>query len=253
MRRSTILILVSLLLVSVVGYLLPEKDAGTTDRILMRNLGGRVVFDHKTHAESYGLQCITCHHDAAAHDKAGRNCRDCHGASMDAGFVRSHQTAFAGASECAACHHVAMEPKKGWHEFHAASVDPDCRKCHHEDRSIEPEPRRCADCHLSDKAQGPILALKDAAHARCSSCHESVFKDGEGRKYCTVCHERADSGRKALAGEGIGSALTKCSLCHEKEPKKLVRGSMEAFHGLCIGCHTKKGGPVDNCAQCHTK
>ena len=33
----------------------------------------------------------------------------------------------------------------------------------------------------------------------------------------------------------------------------LLTSSMAAYHGLCISCHEKQGGPVDNCAQCHTK
>jgi hypothetical protein len=56
-----------------------------------------------------------------------------------------------------------------------------------------------------------------------------------------------------MAGKNIDKAFVSCSTCHAQEPKKLIPGSMAAYHGQCIGCHKEKGGPTDACAQCHMK
>ena len=59
-----------LLALSVGGYLVPQEKEVLPGRVLMPNIGGRVVFDHKTHMEKYGLTCAQCHHEAFAPKEA---------------------------------------------------------------------------------------------------------------------------------------------------------------------------------------
>ena len=99
---------------------------------------------------------------------------------------------------------------------------------------------------------GPILSLKNAVHTRCASCHEDAFKKDD-MSSCATCHTATASRDLQMQGRLPKSALVPCSTCHETEPSRLVPGVMSAYHGLCISCHEKQGGPVDNCAQCHTK
>ena len=83
--------------------------------------------------------------------------------------------------------------------------------------------------------------LEQAAHKNTARrrMHGAVAK-GQGRK---GCHEGNQHGAvNKLGGTALG-----------KEAKKLIPGSMAAYHGQCIGCHKEKGGPVDACAQCHMK
>lgn len=71
-----------------------------------------VHFDHKTHAESFGLKCIECHHV--------EKCAHCHGNDTSLMMVE--------------------ESKIALHET--------CMGCH---RMIESGPRKCEDCHKPTK------------------------------------------------------------------------------------------------------
>jgi hypothetical protein len=70
--------------------------------------GTIVNFDHKTHAEGYGLECIACHHVEA--------CSDCHRKE-----IRDMQV---------------EEAKVALHK--------NCLGCH---REVESGPRKCDECH----------------------------------------------------------------------------------------------------------
>ena len=71
LKKSTYILLGSLMAVSLGGYLLTETPEPMPARILMQNAGGRVVFDHAGHIGKYDIACIDCHHDAASSEKAG--------------------------------------------------------------------------------------------------------------------------------------------------------------------------------------
>ena len=99
----------------VVGFVcysaLSQEPPEEPVRIMFKTTAGKVLFDHKTHAEDYGVACDDCHHeeqegtsscsgeychgpesDPTRADALHSNCKDCH---EDGG---------AGPVECAACH-----------------------------------------------------------------------------------------------------------------------------------------------------
>ena len=215
----------------------------------MKNTAGRVVFDHEAHAGGLDIECQVCHHDALKADQAGQPCKSCHGLEFDDSF-RNHPTSMDPAS-CATCHHMTMEPKRWGHSLHAVQFNLPCQVCHHGPQ-IEETPQNCANCHDRNTDMGPILSLKNAVHTRCASCHTKSFEPDD-MKSCARCHTLAASRNIQGQGKIPQSALVPCSSCHDAEPSRLVPSAMSAYHGLCIGCHEKQGGPVDNCAQCHTK
>lgn len=237
-----------LLILAVGGYLLPEKSDPLPNKILMNSAAGRVVFNHEAHAAREDANCIVCHHDAQKADQAGEPCKTCHGLEFDASF-RGHSYTM-DPSTCASCHHTTMSTKNWGHSLHSRQMNLECTSCHHGPQ-IETTPQNCAKCHDPKQDMGPILSLKNAVHTRCSSCHEEAL--GNDMSTCVLCHNLTPSRDQAKNGRLPADALVACSSCHDAEPSRLVPSSMSAYHGLCIGCHEKQGGPVDNCAQCHTK
>ena len=249
MRNVTYILTGALLILAVGGYLMPEKSDPLPNRILMDNSAGRVVFNHGAHAEKLGIDCLTCHHDAPTPEQAGVSCKSCHGLEFDASFKGHSYTM--DPSTCATCHHMTLSHKKWGHSRHTKEFKLECTSCHHGPQ-IEARPQNCANCHDRNTDMGPILSLKNAVHTRCASCHTKSFEPDD-MKSCARCHTLAAS--RDIQGQGKipQSALVPCSSCHDAEPSRLVPSAMSAYHGLCIGCHEKQGGPVDNCAQCHTK
>ena len=237
-----------LLALSVGGYLVPQEKEVLPGRVLMPNIGGRVVFDHKTHMEKYGLTCAQCHHEAFApkeadscatcHDRTmtsfKMSCKSCHGVDFGGDFKKAHVDMSNDPLVCATCHHVSAFPVKDWNrKAHANYVE----EGYFEDKAAE-----------AAKAQ---LSAKDAGHAQCVDCHSRQIK-GDA-KDCLVCHDTVNAREQFLAGKDIKAAFVSCATCHTQEAKKLIPNSMAAYHGQCIGCHKEKGGPVDACAQCHMK
>ena len=73
-----------------------------------------------------------------------------------------------------------------------------CGVCHHvfdEDKNVlvysEGEESYCSDCHM-EKAQGNILALREANHASCTVCHRKLKKTKKpaGPTTCGECHKK---------------------------------------------------------------
>lgn len=254
LRKIPSLIAGALLVLAVGGYLLPEAPEALPGRILMPNSGGRVLFDHEAHVGNYNIDCQTCHHDASKAGMDGEKCKTCHGLEFDAAF-KNHKRDMA-KETCAVCHHKTLEKRDWGHANHIAFALP-CTACHHPTQ-LEERPQNCANCHSHRETMGPILALKDAVHTRCASCHTKSFPDSsvemtlaESMKSCARCHSFAPS--RGEDGSTAQATLVPCASCHEEEPARLIPGSMAAYHELCLGCHKKQGGPVETCAQCHRK
>ncbi len=59
---------------------------------------------------------------------------------------------------------------------------------------------------------------------------------------CTVCHHHS------------GQETPRCGSCHGAggAGAKNIPGLKDAYHGRCVGCHEKMGGPA-TCAGCHKK
>ena len=47
---------------------------------------------------------------------------------------------------------------------------------------------RCANCHNKDFANPELRSIKDAAHARCKTCHKEGVNGKTGPTKCTGCH-----------------------------------------------------------------
>ena len=231
-------------LVAVVGY--THDTVGKTPvRLLLENAGGRVVFDHRRHAEDYKVACETCHHESAEARENVQPCGACHGVDFDGSFREDHVAAFADdETTCATCHHMGSAPAKWDHAAHAEEYGLSCTDCHHANADIEPEPARCTACHL-DKPMGDIPDMKTAAHAKCADCHQEWFD--AGMKGCTSCHPFTDNRKLFASGQPVDGNV---------KASELIPDRMEAFHGNCMKCHEKHGkGPFrkDQCNQCHTK
>lgn len=262
-RHLPIAVLTGILaVVAVLGYALPEREENVPRRILMDNAGGAVVFQHADHADKLKIPCETCHHESAAPREDVRPCKMCHGVTFDVAFRQSHATAIKDEDSCVTCHHYELKSKKWGHDKHHKEIGVDCRFCHHEDTGIEPEPQNCADCHEAGMPTGKKAEegvppnMADAAHARCMNCHDKAF--AAGASGCIKCHD-AISVRSRLSAETplkLDPNYTDCAVCHKRPVDKLVLGSMDAYHKLCMGCHAAVDkGPhgKEQCAQCHTR
>ncbi len=70
---------------------------------------------------------------------------------------------------------------------------------------------------------------------------------------CTACHHDYRGNINILKLESLteGSRTARCITCHGKYGKARERHQlMQAYHRLCIRCHSANRGPV-LCGQCH--
>jgi len=80
--------------------------------------------------------------------------------------------------------------------------------------------------------------------------HEKHMQMDKG---CTACHHDYRGKINILKLESLseGNPATRCITCHGKYGKARERHHlMQAYHRLCIGCHSASRGPV-LCGQCH--
>jgi len=117
---------------SYAGFSGPEPE--TPVRLMYKSVAGKVLFDHKTHANAsgYGITCLECHH----HPEEEENL-----------------------ASCVSCH-----PKEK-----SETVQLSCLDCHEADEIDGSDPliksdafhKQCIDCHKEGEA-GPV---------DCGSCH----------------------------------------------------------------------------------
>lgn len=261
-------------LLSLGAYLYPTEKEDIPTRILLENVGGKVIFDHKTHFEDYGVECSACHHESFNIELGVVECGVCHGSVESLGkpypenviaFEESgtdtkkplgnqpfHNTDIVkDTNACLTCHHLEFTPKDWGHEMHYEDLGLSCDSCHHADTDIEPEPMNCNNCH---DATTPTN-LRDAVHVKCADCHQDLFDEGiEG---CVTCHDTINT-KQVYQEKGeitLNPTYMSCASCHEgAKPEDLIPNRMLAFHGQCIGCHESMGVPPyadDECAMCH--
>lgn len=243
-------------LVALVGYAIPTPTAAVPTRILLDNTGGKVIFDHKVHADSYNIECQKCHHENTTERQNVQSCGTCHGIVFDAAFKQNHAKKINDLPSCVTCHHLEFKPAPWGHDAHAKDYGLDCRQCHHENKDIEPEPQNCASCHQKTGDEA-MPSLRKAVHSKCASCHQDMFdKKVQG---CASCHTKVEM-RTVLANTGkapISPEYAQCQSCHVgQKTADLIPNRMSAFHTSCMRCHKKEGkGPYkkDQCNQCHTK
>ena len=77
-RLATILLVVGILCYAA----FPASTPDPPPRVMLKNMAGQVLFDHKGHTsvEGYGLSCIDCHHTNTNDDPHPDACGVCHGA-----------------------------------------------------------------------------------------------------------------------------------------------------------------------------
>lgn len=279
-KRTGPLVIVGcvLLLAGLAGYLVPGPDEAVPSRLLMDNVGGRVVFTHGAHSTPGGAYgdsaCSVCHHELATAPAAVRNaenpevlgCKTCHGAAEDPDFIKKHQEFYSrngGDEACARCHHTRFEGfSEQWsHKDHAENYVDECATCHHEakfeykpGKFLNVKPQKCSNCHTAQPNPMTAKTIKEAGHLRCESCHSDFFESGA--KGCGVCHKSVSASEELAAAKQKSSDaklderfLVSCVTCH-----KAVVGSMDAYHGKCVACHeqAKRGPGGKDCQQCHT-
>ncbi len=244
-----------LLATALTGYLIPEAVPETPRRVLFRNSGGPIVFDHGAH-ERAEIPCEKCHH-ASKVSTTEVPCGVCHPAEYDQHFIKNHIHWFEGRAACATCHHLEWGRPIFDHALHE-EVAGDCAACHHADKTIEPREQSCRNCHerpatplVRRPPEGPGRpTLRDAVHARCRTCHEDMYE--QELLGCSNCHSRKNM------PDVDWSNPTACKECHDKPTEILVPTRKNAFHQQCMGCHEKmKKGPyrdekdVKDCGRCH--
>lgn len=138
-RDIAIGLAVVLLIVGVMCYgAFPAKKPDQPIRVFYRTLGGKVLFDHKAHADEsgYGVACSDCHHHPEGDEAANRACGTCH---PKASGQELSQT-------CLECHDKdeveSTEMMKRADSFHKQ-----CAGCHEQNDS-GPKGQECSLCHL---------------------------------------------------------------------------------------------------------
>jgi hypothetical protein len=94
-----------LLLVAVVCYAAyPTRAPEVPIRIVLKNIAGNVLFDHKEHtsAQGIGLKCTECHHDIDKEGQKPSPCEECHKAQEGEGEGPLLSDAFH--KQCRGCH-----------------------------------------------------------------------------------------------------------------------------------------------------
>ncbi len=233
-----------LFIIALSGYLVPAESEGPPVRVLLDNKAGKVIFTHKSHLENEDEDCTQCHHTSIG-DTTPPHCNSCHVKKFDATFAANHQDEI-DPKYCIACHHPIATIANFSHDAHVNDyVEKDCQMCHH-DKSIEPEPQACSQCHHAEK-DGDVPNLRDANHARCADCHDDFYE--EGMEGCRHCHTR-----ELIPAKGFEPQA--CSHCHKRPIDQLVPTTTTAFHKQCMSCHEEyDSGPFgdDTCYQCHMK
>lgn len=231
------LLTVILAVLGVIAFFVPLKTTDTLGdeeipvKILMKNKGGSVVFNHYAHAEYKDVRCDDCHHTGSGPGGEYQSCGACHKAEDDAeffarswpeGFYRTHMGEIAWKR--------SMPGDGDLHEMHQDEdeIGEDCQACHH-DEDIEEEPGQCSACHKPG-GDAEDVALKEAVHERCKDCHDDFFEDGF-KESCANCHD----GEKTEKYQG--PVPNTCASCHGEKAK--VRSRFTALHGQCNSCHLK--------------
>ncbi len=277
-RYAPLFIVLGLAALAVVaGVILKAPEPLSPIKILMPNAGGRVVFNHRQHAEDYGFDCTICHHERELSSYEPQPCGSCHGVTFDQKFVADHQKTFGSDYEaCLTCHHTEITEtawNRDMHDLHAESIAESCQTCHHEMEDFGTDAQSCATegCHerlapgqpAPADAQPPLY--RDAVHTTCATCHPHTEAFEEGLDGCASCHDlstpRKDyvaKGLKTLPKEQIDS-FSKCAACHYEKPvEEVFLDRMSAYHKQCGDCHAERGGPSveqakNQCYQCHIR
>lgn len=152
---------------------------------------GRQDWGHATHAEDFGIDCATCHHEDTSIEPEPSSCADCH----EAGAAPSKNAPEEGVppsladavhSKCASCH-------GDWFDLRARG----CVKCHFDTvpeggtktarMHANMETMTCRACHEQEPDK-LIPGRMQAQHASCMGCHNNIGKGPRTQQDCKQCH-----------------------------------------------------------------
>ncbi|MFP3998429.1 MAG: cytochrome c3 family protein [Desulfobacterales bacterium] len=174
-------------------------------RVFYETTGENVLFDHITHSEGYGLECMDCHHKIAWEDEdngdMGISCGSCH--EKDGSYEQA-----------------LGEEGIFDHDVHAEQYGLSCKDCHHMyDEDSGASPQHCNACH-ADTGDEYMPGLTDSYHQQCIGCHVD-FGTGPTTENCNDCHQargRTDAFHDQCTDcheeMGTGPAKDDCSSCH---------------------------------------
>lgn len=181
--------------------------------------------------------CLACHESdkrrmhfaIAEHNKAGVQCRDCHGnhtpkvKALNAGMEKGGKTT----ALCATCHQDVLA------KFSMTSHHP-----------VKEGGATCTGCHDPHASKQATLG---AATAQCTSCHQAMrgphaFEHPPAAEDCKNCHDPHGTPNKKLL---TAAQPMQCLQCHS------VAGNRHGQGGLVNNTQRITGAVLRDCASCH--
>jgi len=165
------------------------------------NKPARAVFNHTSHIEDSGLECISCHNEpftmqtgtATANNdftmlsfKEGKYCGSCH----------NGYDAFDSATQCKSCHFppadkiIFTQPVKSVvfdHNIHVTRAELSCESCHREVFKMKQGAVEGEKLVISDNPVKKRKYLVKLHKKYCGTCHNSSLAFGYLTR-CTICH-----------------------------------------------------------------
>lgn len=195
-------------------------------------------------------------------------CIECHTEMRTAGDV-------SGPITCGECHKPASVSSawkaigfdKSLHWRHAKTMDKKCEKCHHDyDEKekkkvyVKGKEGSCRYCH-KEVAQEKRLALRDAAHLDCISCHRDRLaqRQSAGPIQCSGCHLDANQKKIEKAADiprmernQPDETLVSTGIVSDNGPANVVAFNHKAHEGYNDSCRVCHHESMDKCSKCHT-
>lgn len=121
---------------------------------------GEVVFAHQRHAEEYGAECVTCHHETVAADLAVPHPDYFDGFWVDCKGCHTGGAAPAVEGKCVTCHPERLSGLNQEMSTAKVAIHRSCWGCHDRGTGAEAS-KQCAFCH--QRPESPRAAPTGAA------------------------------------------------------------------------------------------
>ncbi len=147
----------------------------------------KVDWTHTAHAEEYGLDCTSCHHEDTSIEPEPQNCANCHQETGDETMPSLRDAVHL---KCQSCHEEMFEAKvTGCASCHTTiDMKKQLKEKGPEAFKVSPKYANCAVCHVDQKTTELIPDRMNAFHGQCMSCHQSVGKGPYTQEQCAQCH-----------------------------------------------------------------
>jgi len=188
-------------------------------------------------------QCLSCHENdkrrmnfaIGAHNKAGVQCRDCHGnhtpkvTTLNAGMEKGGKTT----ALCATCHQDVLA------KFNMSSHHP-----------VKEGGATCTGCH--DPHASNVASLGPATE-QCTKCHQGVrgphaFEHPPAAEDCKNCHDPHGSPNKRLLS--VAQPM-QCLQCHALPNRRHGQTGSTSTVSAAIRGEVVAGAVLRDCASCH--